>query len=65
LPCVKVRKNARVRLKKGSTLRNLSILAQRNDLKKWKYGIKRYGKRWMVETDFHTQRERLEDMFIL
>ena len=36
LPCIKVRKNARLRWKKGDILRNLSVLAQRNDLQKWK-----------------------------
>jgi hypothetical protein len=36
LPCIKVRKNARIRWKKGNILRNLSVLAQRNDLQKWK-----------------------------
>jgi hypothetical protein len=46
LPCIKVRKNARVGWKKGNILRNLSILAQRNDLQKWK-DILSYGQRWM------------------
>ncbi len=32
MPCIKVRKNARVRWKKGNILRNLSVLGQRNDL---------------------------------
>ncbi len=36
LPCIKVRKNAKVRWKKGNFLRNISVLAQRNDLQKWK-----------------------------
>ena len=51
LPCVKVRKNARVRWKKGNILRNLSVLAQRNDLQKWKDSVS-YGQRWIVETVF-------------
>jgi hypothetical protein len=51
LPCIKVRKNARVGWKKGNILRNLSILAQRNDLQKWK-DILSYGQRWIVETVF-------------
>src|SRR3954468_6934713 len=34
LPCIKVRKNSRVRWKKGDLLRNLSVLAKRNDLQK-------------------------------
>ncbi len=34
LPCIKVRRNAKVRWKKGNILRNLSVLAQRNDLQK-------------------------------
>ena len=31
-PCIKVRKNSKVRWKKGNILRNLLVLAQRNDL---------------------------------
>jgi len=31
-PCIKVRKNSRVRWKKGHILRNLSVLAQKKDL---------------------------------
>ena len=30
------KKNARLRWKKGNILRNLSVLAQKNDLQKWK-----------------------------
>ncbi len=29
LPCIKVRKNARIRWKKGNILRNLSVLTQK------------------------------------
>ena len=52
LPCIKVRKNAKVRLKKGHILRNLSVLSQKNDLQKWKDSIVSYGQRWIVETVF-------------
>jgi len=51
LPCIKVRKNARIRWKKGNILRNLSVLAQRNDLQRWKNSVS-YGQRWIVETVF-------------
>jgi hypothetical protein len=51
LPCIKVRKNARVGWKKGSTLRNLSVLSQKNDLQKWKDSVS-YGQRWIAETVF-------------
>ena len=51
LPCIKVRKNSRVRWKKGNFLKNLSVLAQRNDLQKWKDHVS-YGQRWIVETVF-------------
>jgi Transposase DDE domain len=51
LPCIKVRKNAKVRWKKGNILRNLSVLAQRTDLQKWKDST-RYGQRWIAETVF-------------
>jgi transposase len=50
-PCIKVRKNARVRVKTGHILRNLSVLLQRNDFGRWKDSV-RYGKRWMAETVF-------------
>src|SRR3954454_18584638 len=36
LPCIKVRKNAIVRWKKGNILRNLSVISQKKDLQKWK-----------------------------
>ena len=46
LPCIKVRKNARIRLKTGHILRNLSVIVQRNDLQRWKEdSIVSYGKR--------------------
>jgi Transposase DDE domain len=51
LPCIKVRKNAKVRLKKGDFFRNLSVLAQKNDLQKWKDSVS-YGQRWITETVF-------------
>jgi len=51
LPYIKVRKNAKVRWKKGNILRNLSVLAQRNDLQKWKESVS-YGQRWIAETVF-------------
>ncbi len=51
LPCIKVRKNARVRWKKGNILRNLSVISQKKDLQKWK-DSKDYGQRWIVETVF-------------
>ena len=51
LPCIKLRKNARVMLKTGHVLRNLSVLAQRKGLQGWKDSVS-YGKRWMAETVF-------------
>ncbi|HEY6537228.1 MAG TPA: transposase, partial [Candidatus Nitrosocosmicus sp.] len=41
----------RVKWKKGNILRNLSVLAQRNDLREWKDSVS-YGQRWIVETVF-------------
>jgi len=51
MPCIKVRMNTRARWKKENILMNLSVLAQRNDLQKWK-GRVSYGKRWIAETVF-------------
>ena len=42
MPCIKVRKNAKVGWKKGNFFRNLAVLAQRNDLQKWKDSVS-YG----------------------
>jgi hypothetical protein len=51
-PCIKVRKNAQVKLKTGNILRNLSVISQKNDLQKWKDSVS-YGQRWIViETAF-------------
>ena len=37
LPCIKVRKNAKTRWKKGNIIRNLATISQRKkDLQKWK-----------------------------
>ncbi len=48
------KKNAKVRWKKGRNFfRNLSVLAQRNDLQKWKDSSVSYdGQRWIIETMF-------------
>ena len=51
LPCIKIRKNSRVRWKKGNLFRNLSVLAQKNNLQKWKNSVS-YGQRWIAETVF-------------
>jgi hypothetical protein len=45
VPCIKVRKNSRVKWKKGNILRNLSVLTQKKDLQKWKDSIVNYGQR--------------------
>ena len=50
VPCIKVRKNSRVR-KTGHLFRNLSVIAQRNNYEQWKDSVS-YGRRWIVETVF-------------
>ena len=58
LPCIKVRKNARVGWKKErNTLRNLSIISQKKDLQEWKDSVS-YGQRWIVETVFSCLKRR-------
>jgi hypothetical protein len=37
--CIKVRTNARIKLKTGHILENLSVLEQRNNLQRWKEDI--------------------------
>jgi hypothetical protein len=51
LPCIKVRNNAKFGWKKGNMFRNLSVISQKNDLKKWKDSVG-YGKRGIVEIVF-------------
>ncbi len=51
MPCIKIRKNARIKWKKGNIFGNMSVLAQKNDLQKWKGNV-RYRNRWIVETVF-------------
>jgi hypothetical protein len=55
---IKVRKNTRVRLKTGHILRNLSVIAQRNDFKRWNNSVS-YGKRWIAEIVFYLINEFL------
>ncbi len=58
LPCIKVRKNSKVRWKKGKNiLRNLSVLTQKKDLQKWKDSVS-YGKMGIVETVFSCIKRR-------
>jgi hypothetical protein len=64
LPCIKVRKNAKVNKKTNHILRNLTVISQKNDLQKWKYSVS-YGSGWIDETVFSCKRDRLENMFIL
>ena len=49
LPCIKVRRNANINKKTNNTFRNLSVIYQKNDLKKCKASVS-YGKRWIAET---------------
>ena len=56
-PCIKVRKNAKINWKKSNILRNLAVLAQKNNLQKWKDSVS-YGQRWIVETVFSCLKRR-------
>jgi hypothetical protein len=51
LPCIKVRRNAKLK-KTNHFLRNLSVISQKkNGLQRWKDSV-RYGQRWIAETVF-------------
>jgi hypothetical protein len=63
LSCIKVRKNAQVKLKTGNILRNLSDISQENDLKKWKDSVS-YGQRWIVETVFSTMKRMFDGEYV-
>jgi hypothetical protein len=65
MPGIKVRKNARVRWKKGNILRNLSVISQKNDLQKWKEdSIVSYGQRWIVETIFSSIKRLFDGEYV-
>ncbi len=52
MPCIKVRKNSRVRWKTANLFRNLSVITQRrNNFEQWKDSVG-YGQRWIVEGVF-------------
>jgi len=62
LPCIKLRKNAKVRQKTNHILRNLAVISQKNDLlQKWK---DRQCKLWeemgIVETVFSCIKRRFD-----
>jgi len=51
LPCIKVRKNTKLK-KTNHFLRNLLVIYQKkNGLQSWKYSVS-YGQRWIAETVF-------------
>jgi hypothetical protein len=54
-----------VRWKKGNILRNLSVLAQRNDLQNWKEdSIVRYGQIWVIETVFSSIKRMFDGEYV-
>ena len=50
-------------MEKGNILRNLSVLAQRNELQKWKDSLS-YGQRWIVETVFSSIKRMFEGEYV-
>ncbi|MGN6614226.1 MAG: hypothetical protein ACTHKC_04215 [Candidatus Nitrosocosmicus sp.] len=50
MPCIIVRRNARVK-KTNNTFRNLSVVSQKNNLQEWKDSVS-YGQRWIAEAVF-------------
>ncbi len=63
LPCIKVRKNARVGWKKRNILRNLSVISQKKDLQKWK-DSESYGHRWIVVETVFSCIKRMFDEYV-
>jgi hypothetical protein len=51
-------------MEKRNILRNLSVLAQRNDLQKWKEDSESYGQRWMIETVFSSIKRMFEREYV-
>ncbi len=63
LPYIKVRKNAKVRWKRGNILRNLSVLDQRNYLQKWKKNSVICGNTWIVKIVFSCIKKDLKSTY--
>ena len=57
LPCIKVRKNAKLK-ETNHFLRNILVIYQKkNGLQSWKYSVS-YGQRWIAETVFSCIKRR-------
>ncbi len=63
LPCIKVRKKAKIKLKDGNFIRNLSAISQKNDLQRWKDSVS-YGQRWIVETVFSSLKRMFDREYV-
>ena len=64
MPCIKVRKNARVK-KTNHFLRNLSAISQKkNNLQEWKDSVSYDGQRWIVETVFSCLKRRFDREYV-
>ncbi len=64
-PSIKVRKNARIRMKKGKNIiRNLSVLTHKNNLQKWKDRISYKKRCWIVETVFSSIKRRFVGEYV-
>ncbi len=65
LPCIKVRKNAKVRWKKGTSLEIYQFWPKEMIYKSGRIAL-RYGQRWIVETVFSCIKRTFDrDMFTL
>jgi transposase len=63
LPCIKVRKNAKLK-KTNHFLRNLLVISQKkNGLQRWKYSVS-YGQRWIAETVFSCIKRTFEGEYV-
>ena len=56
IPCIKVRRNARVK-KTNHFLRNMLVIFHKNNLQEWKDSVS-YGQRWIVEAVFSCIKRR-------
>ena len=63
-PCIKTRKNARIKLKTNHVLRNLSVLAQKNGLQRWTDSVSD-GHRWTAKTAFSSIERTFDIEYVL
>ena len=60
-PGIKTRSNSKVKSTTNCPARNMSVIRQQTNLKRWRHSVS-YGHRWIAETVFSSIREHSVNM---